>query len=116
MFAGLIVLFVTMIKSYYNKYSSENIIIATGSNPSELKNIKLDEKYIVSSTGALSLKEVPERLAVIGAGYIGLELGSVWNRLGSEVTVIEYDSSIVPSMDSDINLDNFFLHFFTFKN
>ena len=84
------------------KYSATNIIIATGSNPSELKNIKFDEKHIVSSTGALSLKKVPEKLAVIGAGYIGLELGSVWSRLGSEVTVIEFDSSIVPSMDSDI--------------
>ena len=91
-----------IVKVKNNKYSAKNIIIATGSNPSELKNVKFDEKYIVSSTGALSFNKIPEKLAVIGAGYIGLELGSVWSRLGSEVTVIEYDSSIVPSMDSDI--------------
>ena len=91
-----------VVKVKNNKYSAKNIIIATGSNPSELKNVKFDEKYIVSSTGALSFNKIPEKLAVIGAGYIGLELGSVWSRLGSEVTVIEYDSSIVPTMDSDI--------------
>ena len=91
-----------IVKVKNNKYSAKNIIIATGSNPSELKNVKFDEKYIVSSTGALSFNKIPEKLAVIGAGYIGLELGSVWSRLGSEVTVIEYDSSIVPTMDSDI--------------
>ncbi len=96
-----------IVKVKDNKYIAENIIIATGSKTSEIKNIKLDEKYIVSSTGALSFKKVPEKLAVIGAGYIGLELGSVWSRLGSDVTVIEYDSSIVPSMDSDI-ADNFY--------
>ena len=90
-----------------NKLSAENIIIATGSKPSELKNIKIDEKYIVSSTGALNFEQVPKKLAVIGAGYIGLELGSVWSRLGAEVTVIEYGNSIVPSMDQDIS-NNFF--------
>jgi dihydrolipoamide dehydrogenase len=95
------------VKVKNNIYSAEYIIIATGSNPSQLKNIKFDENYIVSSTGALNFKIVPNKLAVIGAGYIGLELGSVWSRLGSEVTVIEYDSSIVPSMDSDI-ADNFY--------
>jgi len=86
---------------------AEKIILATGSKPLELKNIKIDEKYIISSTGALSLKKVPKSLGVIGAGYIGLELGSVWNRLGSEVTVIEYLDTIVPSMDHDIS-QNFF--------
>jgi dihydrolipoamide dehydrogenase len=85
-----------------NKYTSENIIIATGSNPIELNKIKFYKDLIVSSTGALNFKEIPEKLVVIGAGYIGLELGSVWSRLGSEVTVIEYDSVIVPSMDSEI--------------
>ncbi|MBH88264.1 MAG: dihydrolipoyl dehydrogenase [Pelagibacterales bacterium] len=90
-----------------NKFSAENIIIATGSIPSELKNIKIDEKYIVSSTGALNFEKVPKKLAIIGAGYIGLELGSVWSRLGSEVIVIEYGNSIVPSMDVDIS-NNFF--------
>ena len=95
------------VKVENRKYIAEYIIIATGSSASQLKNIKFDENYIVSSTGALNFKKVPEKLAVIGAGYIGLELGSVWSRLGSEVTVIEYDSSIVPSMDSDI-ADNFY--------
>ena len=95
------------VKVQNSKYIAEYIIIATGSTASELKNIQFDENYIVSSTGALNFKKVPEKLAVIGAGYIGLELGSVWSRLGSEVTVIEYDSSIVPSMDSDI-ADNFY--------
>ena len=95
------------VKVQNSKYIAEYIIIATGSTASQLKNIQFDENYIVSSTGALNFKKVPEKLAVIGAGYIGLELGSVWSRLGSEVTVIEYDSSIVPSMDSDI-ADNFY--------
>ena len=95
------------VKVENSKYIAEYIIIATGSTASQLKNIQFDENYIVSSTGALNFKKVPEKLAVIGAGYIGLELGSVWSRLGSEVTVIEYDSSIVPSMDSDI-ADNFY--------
>ena len=84
------------------KYQANNIIIASGSYPSTLKNIKIDEGKIVSSTGALNFEKVPKKLAVIGAGYIGLELGSVWRRLGSEVTVIEYAETIVPSMDLDI--------------
>tara|TARA_B100000686_G_scaffold265830_1_gene280395 strand:+ start:7465 stop:8856 length:1392 start_codon:yes stop_codon:yes gene_type:complete len=90
-----------------SSFKAEKIILATGSKPVELKNIKIDEEYIISSTGALSLKKVPKSLAVIGAGYIGLELGSVWSRLGSEVTVIEYLDTIVPSMDFDIS-QNFF--------
>ncbi len=96
-----------MVKVDDNKFSAENIIIATGSRPSELKNIKIDEKYIVSSTGALNFEKIPKKLAIIGAGYIGLELGSVWSRLGADVTVIEYGNSIVPSMDADIS-NNFF--------
>jgi len=90
------------VKVNKKKYKATNIIIASGSYPTQLKNIDIDENIIVSSTGALSFKKVPKKLAVIGAGYIGLELGSVWNRLGSEVTVIEYANSIVPSMDADI--------------
>ena len=90
------------IKVEEHLFESDKIIIAAGSVSSELENISIDENYILSSTGALSLKQVPEKLAVIGAGYIGLELGSVWQRLGSNVTVIEYMDTIVPSMDEDI--------------
>ena len=81
---------------------ASNIIIATGSNVTPLKGVKIDEKKIVSSTGALSLSKVPKSLAVIGAGVIGLELGSVWRRLGAEVTVIEYLDSVLPGMDTEI--------------
>ena len=69
---------------------AKNIVIATGSEATSLPGMKIDEKNIVSSTGALSFNEVPKKLVVIGGGYIGLEMGSVWSRLGSEVTVIEY--------------------------
>ncbi|WP_425362021.1 dihydrolipoyl dehydrogenase [Candidatus Tisiphia endosymbiont of Mystacides longicornis] len=82
--------------------SAKNILIATGSDIIEMPNITVDEEYIVSSTGALSLAKVPETMVVIGGGYIGLELGSVWNRLGSKVTVIEYAGSIVPALDKEI--------------
>lgn len=81
---------------------AKNIIIATGSEVKSLPNITIDEKRIVSSTGALSLPEVPKKLVVIGAGYIGLEMGSVWGRLGSEVTVVEFADTIVPSLDAEI--------------
>ena len=81
---------------------AKNIIIATGSAVKDLPGITIDEKKVVSSTGALSLKEVPEKLVVIGGGYIGLEMGSVWGRLGSQVTVVEFGDAIVPSMDSEI--------------
>ncbi|KAK8365615.1 hypothetical protein V6Z12_A02G067800 [Gossypium hirsutum] len=80
----------------------KNIIIATGSDVKSLPGITIDEKRIVSSTGALALQEVPKKLIVIGAGYIGLEMGSVWGRLGSEVTVVEFAPDIVPSMDAEI--------------
>ena len=80
---------------------SKHIIIATGSDVARLKGIDIDEEQIVSSTGALDLKKVPEHLAVIGAGVIGLELGSVYARLGSKVTVIEYLDRILPGMDSE---------------
>ncbi|KAL1539156.1 dihydrolipoamide dehydrogenase precursor [Salvia divinorum] len=80
----------------------KHIIIATGSDVKSLPGITIDEERIVSSTGALALKEVPKKLVVIGAGYIGLEMGSVWGRLGSEVTVVEFAADIVPSMDGEI--------------
>ncbi|XP_075516649.1 leghemoglobin reductase [Primulina tabacum] len=80
----------------------KNIIVATGSDVKSLPGITIDEERIVSSTGALALKEIPKRLVVIGAGYIGLEMGSVWGRLGSEVTVVEFVSDIVPTMDGEV--------------
>ncbi len=82
--------------------NAKNIVIATGSEPASLPGIEIDEKRIVSSTGALSLEGVPRRLMVIGAGVIGLELGSVWGRLGSEVTVVEYLPRILPGADMEI--------------
>jgi len=84
-------------------YKTKNIVIATGSEVASLPGIKIDEKNIISSTGALSLNKVPKKLAVIGGGYIGLEMGSVWSRLGSEVTVIEYLDFITPGMDKEIS-------------
>jgi dihydrolipoamide dehydrogenase len=84
-------------------YKTKNIIIATGSVPTSLPGIKIDEKNIVSSAGALSFNKTPKELIVIGGGYIGLELSSVWKRLGSNVTVIEYLDHIIPGMDKDIS-------------
>jgi dihydrolipoamide dehydrogenase len=81
---------------------TKNIVIASGSDVAKLKGIEIDEKRIVSSTGALSLDKVPEKLLVIGAGVIGLELGSVWRRLGSEVTVVEFLDRVLPGMDSEV--------------
>ena len=83
--------------------TSKNIVIATGSAVASLPGIEINEKNIVSSTGALSFEKVPSKLAVIGGGYIGLEMGSVWSRLGSEVTVIEYLDYITPGMDREIS-------------
>ena len=80
----------------------KNIVIATGSTPSSLPGIDISGEKIISSTEALSLTNVPEKLIVVGGGYIGLELGSVWSRLGSEVTVIEYFDRIVPGADKEI--------------
>ena len=82
---------------------AKNIVIATGSGVASLPGINIDEKNIVSSTGALSFNKVPEKLAVIGGGYIWLEMGSVWSRLGSEVSVIEYLDYITPGMDREIS-------------
>jgi len=84
-------------------FKTKNIVIATGSIPTSLSGVKIDEKIIVSSTGALSFEKVPKELIVIGGGYIGLELSSVWKRLGSKVTVIEFLDHIIPGMDKDIS-------------
>src|SRR3990167_2881154 len=81
---------------------TKNIVIATGSEPTTLPGIEIDEERIVSNTGALSLKAVPKKLVLIGAGVIGLEMGSVWARLGSEVTVVEYLDRILPPADAEI--------------
>ena len=81
---------------------SKSIVIATGSDVAKLKGIDIDEKRIVSSTGALTLPEVPKHLLVIGAGVIGLELGSVWRRLGAKVTVVEFMDGILPGMDGEV--------------
>ena len=86
-----------------HSYTAKNIVIATGSSPTSLPGIEIDEKNIVSSTGALSFSEVPKDLIVIGGGYIGLEMGSVWSRLGSKVTVVEYLDFITPGMDREIS-------------
>ena len=82
---------------------SDNIIISTGSEPVPLPGIEFDEEKIISSTGALSLKSVPKKMLVVGGGYIGLEMGSVWSRLGTEVHVIEFLDHITPGMDKEIS-------------
>ncbi len=95
-----------LIKDDKNKESiieSEKIIIATGSVPLSLPGIKFDEKVILSSTGVLKLDQVPKKMVVIGGGYIGLEMGSVWSRLGTEVHVIEFLDHITPGMDREIS-------------
>jgi len=81
---------------------TKNIVIATGSDIARLKGIVIDEKRIVSSTGALSLDRVPGKLLIVGAGVIGLELGSVWHRLGAQVTVVEFLDRILPGMDGEV--------------
>ena len=81
----------------------QNFIIATGSEPIRLPNIEIDEKLIVSSTGALALQSVPRKMLVLGGGVIGLEMASVWSRLGSDVTVIEYANKILATGDSDVS-------------
>ena len=86
-----------------DSYKAKNIVIATGSEVASLPGIEIDENNVISSTGALSLKKVPKTLAVIGGGYIGLEMGSVWSRLGAKVTVIEYLDFITPGMDREIS-------------
>ena len=81
---------------------TKNIVIATGSNVARLNGIDIDEKRIVSSTGALELGKVPQKLLIVGAGIIGLELGSVWRRLGAEVTIVEFLDHILPGIDSEV--------------
>ncbi len=83
-------------------YATKSIVIATGSTHIDLPNVPVDEKVIVSSTGALALGEVPKSMVVIGGGYIGLELGSVWQRLGAKVTVVEFLDRLVPGMDAEL--------------
>ena len=95
-----------LIKDEQNKellIQTEKTIIATGSLPVSLPGIKFDEKIIVSSTGALKLEKVPKKMIVVGGGYIGLEMGSVWSRLGAEVQVIEFLDHITPGMDKEIS-------------
>jgi dihydrolipoamide dehydrogenase len=84
-------------------YETKNIVIATGSDSTPLPGVEVDEKQVVTSTGALELEKVPGHLVVIGGGVIGLELGSVWRRLGAEVTVVEFLDRIVPGMDAEIS-------------
>jgi dihydrolipoamide dehydrogenase len=83
-------------------YDAKHIVIASGSESIPLRGVEVDEKRIVTSTGALELEQVPGHLVVIGGGYIGLELGSVWRRLGAEVTVIEFLDRLVPAMDNEV--------------
>jgi dihydrolipoamide dehydrogenase len=82
---------------------AEKTVIATGSVPVSLPGIEIDEKVIVSSTGALKLDKVPNKMVVVGGGYIGLEMGSVWSRLGAEVQVVEFLDHITPGMDKEIS-------------
>ncbi len=83
-------------------HDAKNIVIATGSVPSSLPGVVVDNKRILDSTGALSIPEVPKKLAIIGAGIIGLELGSVWRRLGAEITVVEFLDRIIPGADEEV--------------
>jgi len=93
---------VTFINGEKQVVDGTSIVIATGSGVAQLPGIEIDEKTIVSSTGALSLEKVPKRMLVVGAGVIGLELGSVWRRLGAEVTVVEFLDRILPGTDSEV--------------
>ncbi len=86
-----------------NKYKAKNFVIATGSESSTINNVELDEKVIVSSTGALELKKIPKSMIIVGAGVIGLEMGSIYSRLGTKVEVVEYFDSVLNGMDKDIS-------------
>jgi len=94
---------VTDAKGKISQLKTRSIVIATGSEVTPLPGIEIDEKKIVSSTGALDLNQVPDKLAVIGAGVIGLEMGTVWRRLGADVTVIEFLDKILPPLDDEIS-------------
>ena len=85
--------------------STDNVIIATGSVPVSLPGVDFDEKIVLSSTGALQIEKVPKKMVVVGGGYIGLEMGSVWSRLGAEVHIIEFLEHITPGMDKEISLE-----------
>ena len=100
--AGLGKVAVTAEDGVVTELASKNIVIATGSEPSGLPGVTVDQQRIVDSTGALTLPEVPGHLAIIGAGIIGLELGSVWRRLGAQVTVLEYLDRITPGVDAEL--------------
>ena len=93
---------VTFINGEKKELQATNIVIASGSDVAPLPGVEIDEKQIVSSTGALTLEKVPKKMIVVGAGVIGLELGSVWRRLGAKVTVVEYLNRILPGMDLDV--------------
>jgi dihydrolipoamide dehydrogenase len=93
---------VTFINGEKQMVEAKAIVIATGSEVAALPGIAIDEERVISSTGALSLKKVPKRLVVIGGGYIGLELGSVWSRLGSQVTVVEMLPRLAPGLDAEV--------------
>jgi dihydrolipoamide dehydrogenase len=93
---------VTDAEGKQTELAARSIVLATGSDHMDLPGVEIDEKRIVSSTGALALVKVPKRMIVIGGGYIGLELGSVWGRLGAEVQVVEFLDRIVPGMDGEI--------------
>ena len=93
---------VTFINGEKQPVEARDIVIATGSEVAAIPGITIDEKTVISSTGALSLPKVPKRLVVIGAGYIGLELGSVWRRLGAEVTVVEMLDRVAPGLDGEV--------------
>lgn len=88
------------------RYSATNIMIATGSSVTPLPGVEIDQKVVIDSTGALALDHVPDHLVVIGGGVIGLELGSVWKRLGAKVTVVEYLDQILPGMDGEIRKES----------
>ena len=96
---------VDLIQGGKEMIKAKNIIIATGSEPSTLpgNTIPIDEKYVVSSTGALSLSSIPKKMIVIGGGVIGLEMGSVYARLGTQITVVEYMDRIIPTMDMEVS-------------
>ena len=92
---------VTDAEGNVSDYQAKDIVIATGSEPTPLPGVTIDNQRIIDSTGALSLPQVPKHLVVIGAGVIGLELGSVWRRLGAQVTVLEYLERICPGLDGE---------------
>ena len=93
------------IKNKETLIEAEKTVICTGSLPVSLPGIKFDEKIIVSSTGALTLQSVPKKMVIVGGGYIGLEMGSVWSRLGAEVHVVEFLENITPGMDKEISVE-----------